>query len=78
MAQKDVNDKMFRMTSERLLMPKEHNNKGGENVKKGTDPMKVTPKGTSRAVPSSKVGRDSLPGWVKRNMNDIEVTEGRL
>ena len=31
-----------------------------------------------RSSISSKVGSDSLSGWVKKNIGQIEVTEGRL
>jgi hypothetical protein len=53
------------------------NGRGNEGkVKSGKGKQKFDP--TMRAMPSENVGGNSLPGWVKRNINQIEVTEGRL
>lgn len=72
-----VNDKMFKMTSESLLMPKTNNTRSTEgNSRSGEGKMKFNP--TMREMPSESVGKDSMPGWVKRNVNDFEPMEGRL
>ena len=34
--------------------------------------------GAERSPISSSVSQDSLPGWVKKNVNHFEPTEGRL
>lgn len=73
----NVNDKMFKLTAENLLYPKTTNTKSteGNSSKK---PGKNSMPGTDRPAISESVSKDSMPGWVKKNINQVEVTEGRV
>tara|TARA_R100001530_G_scaffold13251_2_gene12259 strand:+ start:3730 stop:3960 length:231 start_codon:yes stop_codon:yes gene_type:complete len=74
----DILKANIKVLSDSVLSPKSHNTKSteGKSVRKAG---KATAKDmTQRKAPSESVGSNSLPGWVKKNVGHIEVTEGRL